>query len=56
MSKGEGQENGSLLLLLFLVAALRIIVRLLLAMSAAIWPVDSLGSIKFIMHHFRMDL
>ena len=40
MSKGEGQENGSLLLVLLLVAALRIIVCLLLAISAAIRAVD----------------
>ena len=40
MSKGEGQENGSLLLVLSLVAALRIIVCLLLAISAAIRAVD----------------
>ena len=40
MNKGEGQENGSLLLVLLIVAALRIIVCLLLALSAAIRAVD----------------
>ena len=40
MSKGEGQENGSLLLVLLLVAALCIIACLLLTISAAIRAVD----------------
>ena len=40
MNKGEGQENGSLLLVLLIVAALRIIVCFLLAMSDVIRAVD----------------